>query len=95
MAELRDAVELLTTGRAPKKKRISYALYLQFSVLLYLNLAHAYFFMLAIGVIHHEWIPALPTIGYGWSLMVTILMRLTFKDTRFPGIWRNVDWKRM
>lgn len=33
-------------------------------------------FMLAVGVIHHEWIPTCPTIGFWWSLVLAFLLRL-------------------
>jgi hypothetical protein len=32
-------------------------------------------FMLAIGVIHHEWIRSCPTIGYWWSVLLASLIR--------------------
>lgn len=33
--------------------------------------------MLAVGVIHHEWIPQCPTIGYGWAVVLASLLRST------------------
>lgn len=30
--------------------------------------------MLAIGIVHHEWIPACPTIGYSWSVVLAGLL---------------------
>ncbi len=30
--------------------------------------------MLAIGIVHHEWIPACPTISYGWAVALTSLL---------------------
>jgi hypothetical protein len=35
-------------------------------------------FMLAVGIVHHEWIPACPTIGFWWSLLLVILLKWTF-----------------
>jgi hypothetical protein len=32
-------------------------------------------FMLAVGVIHHEWIPACPTIGYWSAVILAALVR--------------------
>jgi hypothetical protein len=32
--------------------------------------------MLAVGVIHHEWIPQCPTIGYPWAVLLALLIRL-------------------
>jgi predicted lipid-binding transport protein (Tim44 family) len=31
--------------------------------------------MLAVGVIHHEWIAQCPTIGYGWATLLASLVR--------------------
>jgi cytosine/uracil/thiamine/allantoin permease len=33
-------------------------------------------FMHAVGVIHHEWIPQLPTLGYWWSVLISLLISL-------------------
>lgn len=38
-------------------------------------------FMLAVGVIHHEWIPALPTLGFWWSVLVSALLRSALAST--------------
>jgi hypothetical protein len=35
--------------------------------------------MLAVGVIHHEWIPACPTIGYWWAALLALLLRVAFQ----------------
>lgn len=35
-------------------------------------------FMLAVGVIHHEWIHKLPTLGYWWSVIIAGLLRAAF-----------------
>lgn len=42
------------------------------------NAFQAYMFMLAIGIVHAEWWPAVPTIGYWWSLLVVFLVRGVF-----------------
>jgi hypothetical protein len=39
---------------------------------------HAWIFMLAVGVIHIEWIHALSTIGYWWSLLLVWMLRGIF-----------------
>lgn len=31
--------------------------------------------MLAVGVIHHEWIHSCPTIGFGWSVLLSSLIK--------------------
>ena len=35
-------------------------------------------FMLAVGVIHHEWIAQCPTIGYWWAVLLASLLRSAF-----------------
>lgn len=42
-------------------------------------------FMLAVGVIHHEWIPALPTIGYWWAVLVAYLLRVALTRAQPPS----------
>lgn len=36
-------------------------------------------FMLAVGVVHHEWIPQCPTIGFTWSVVLVALLRGAFR----------------
>ena len=36
----------------------------------------AFLFMIAVGVIHHEWLTNMPTIGFRGSLIVTVLLGL-------------------
>lgn len=35
-------------------------------------------FMLAVGIAHHDWVPALPPIGYGTSVLILTLLRAAF-----------------
>lgn len=44
--------------------------------------------MLAVGLAHAEWVPALPTIGYWWAVLLILLLRGTFSATR-PVASRN------
>jgi len=37
-------------------------------------------FMLTVGVIHAEWLPMLPTIGYWWAVIIIGLIRLCIVD---------------
>ncbi len=36
--------------------------------------------MLAVGIAHHEWIHALPTIGYSTAIWLAVLIRIVFTD---------------
>ena len=38
-------------------------------------------FMLAVGVIHHEWIESCPTIGFWWAILVAALLRGALSTT--------------
>lgn len=42
------------------------------------NLYLGWMFMLAVGIAHAEWIPALPTIGYWWSVLLVVMTRGLF-----------------
>lgn len=33
-------------------------------------------FMMAVGVVHHEWISACPTIGFFWACLIAFFIRL-------------------
>jgi len=46
------------------------------------SLAGGFELMLAVGIIHAEWIPALPTVGYWWACLVVLLLRGTFSRTQ-------------
>jgi len=37
--------------------------------------------MLAVGIAHAHWLPALPTIGYWWAVLIVTLMRGVFSRT--------------
>ncbi len=50
-------------------------------------LAQGWALMLAVGIIHSEWIPALPTIGYWWAVLIVFLLSGSFSRTR--------TWKEM
>lgn len=39
-------------------------------------------FMLAVGIIHHEWLPQLPTIGYWWAVLIVGLLKGTFSHSK-------------
>lgn len=42
--------------------------------------SNGWLFMLAVGIIHAEWIPALPTIGYWWAVLVVYLLSGVFSN---------------
>lgn len=39
------------------------------------TLAHGCYLMLAVGIVHDQWIPGLPTIGYWWAVLLVALLR--------------------
>jgi|KBSSwiStaDraftv2_1062776.scaffolds.fasta_scaffold01170_32 hypothetical protein len=44
-------------------------------------LLRGFWLMLAVGIIHAEWWPALPTVGYWWSVLIVSLL---------PGVFSPV-----
>jgi hypothetical protein len=41
-------------------------------------LLRGWMLMLAVGIIHAEWLPALPTLGYWWACMIVMLLNGVF-----------------
>jgi hypothetical protein len=41
--------------------------------------------MLAVGVIHHEWIPQCPTLGYWWSVLLAYLLQVSLTRATPPS----------
>ncbi|GIE30126.1 hypothetical protein Ait01nite_031710 [Actinoplanes italicus] len=37
-------------------------------------LLRGWLFMLAVGAIHHHWMPQIPTLGYWWAVLIWALM---------------------
>jgi len=50
-----------------------------------MSLLDGLWLMLAVGIAHAEWIPALPTIGYWWSVLLVALLRGCFSKLDFPA----------
>lgn len=46
-------------------------------VLVLTSMVFGLFLMLAVGVVHHEWVPSCPTIGYWWACLLAGLIRAT------------------
>lgn len=39
------------------------------------TLIDGWYLMLAVGIVHHEWIRSCPTIGYWWAVLLCFLIR--------------------
>jgi hypothetical protein len=50
-----------------------------------------FWFMLAVGVIHHEWLPELPTLGYWWSVLIAYLLRVALIRATPPKSGKSDD----
>jgi hypothetical protein len=50
-----------------------------------ISLVFGWYLMLAVGVAHAEWLPALPTIGYWWACLLVWLLRGVFSATQQPS----------
>lgn len=44
------------------------------------SLFFGWVFMLMIGVIHHEWLHGMPTIGYWWAVLITFMLRIVLMN---------------
>jgi len=40
------------------------------------SLALGWVFMILVGIIHAEWLPGVPTIGYWWAVLWAVLIRV-------------------
>jgi hypothetical protein len=58
---------------SPTRRRLNYPEKLL--IWLALTVSAGWEFMLLVGVVHHEWIPACPTIGFWWSVLIAFLAR--------------------
>jgi hypothetical protein len=50
-----------------------------------MTITAGWFLMLAVGVVHHEWIPACPTIGFWWAVLLASLIRGALYQHDFSG----------
>lgn len=71
--------ELIDLVRRDRRRRSRWKALGEFVVALLMlcveSLLTGWFLMLAVGVIHHEWIPSCPTIGYWWAALLSGLLR--------------------
>ena len=74
-----DIIDLVKDGRRYREKRGKWERF-WVGVLVRLMLAplDGLFLMLAVGIVHHEWWAAVPTIGYWWAIMLAVLLRPLF-----------------
>lgn len=45
-------------------------------------LMSGFWFMIAVGIAHSEWLPQLPTIGYWWAVLIVFLLCGVFSPQR-------------
>jgi hypothetical protein len=76
MTTREDVVELVRDGKRYREKRGKWERFwvraITGAILWPLN---GWMFMLAVGITHHEWWPALPTIGYWWACVIAGFIR--------------------
>lgn len=60
---------------------VVFAFILRVIVTFVIAIVCGFLFMLAVGIVHHEWITQCPTIGYWWAVLITGLLRMTFVST--------------
>ncbi len=75
MSQYGEAVRLIKLGRRAEQRGKAMRGCLGRLVIVALAyLFRGWWFMLGVGVIHHEWWPAVPTIGYWWAVAVVALL---------------------
>lgn len=65
----------MTTIGYRRARKTGKDVFVELCVSVVMSLLGGFMFMLAVGVVHHEWIAACPTIGYGWSVLLAALLR--------------------
>lgn len=71
-----ELVDLIRRDRRRRSRRKVLSEFVVALVMLYVEaLLTGWFLMLAIGVVHHEWIRSCPTIGYWWAALLSGLLR--------------------
>lgn len=82
MAEL---LRLARKGRRAEERSQAFKRFVrQLIVGLLISLSQAFCLMIAIGVLHHEWWPAMPPIGYWWALVAVYLLWGVFSRLPMP-----------
>jgi formate/nitrite transporter FocA (FNT family) len=78
-----ELVKLVQAEKRRQNRRKAYGRFAQALITSALvTLSHGWLFMLAVGIAHGEWVPALPTIGYGWALVLVALLRGVFSPIK-------------
>ncbi len=57
------------------RRRTKTAIWVSLATSLVMIAFSGWMFMLAVGIVHHEWIRACPTIGFGWAVLLAVLVR--------------------
>lgn len=72
-----DLVSLVRDGRTFRERRAKWEeFWLRFTLrLVLLAPLDGLSLMLLVGVVHHEWWPQVPTIGYWWAVLVGVFWR--------------------
>lgn len=79
MSQYAEAVRLIQKGRRAETRGKA----MQGCITRAVAVALAYLFrgwmlMLAVGIIHAEWLPQLPTLGYWWAVVIVALLNGVF-----------------
>lgn len=79
-----DLAALMRDGTKYRQKRSRWErFWIYLITALTLTPLNGWMLMFAIGVAHHQWWSAVPTIGYGWAVLLAALLRsaLTYTST--------------
>lgn len=76
MSDMAEVIRLAKLGhRAEKRSKAAQGCATWLLVSTLDALLGGWMLMLAVGIAHAEWIPALPTIGYWWAVVLVALTR--------------------
>jgi hypothetical protein len=74
-----ELLDMVRRDRSRRARRRSFGDFVSaMFVAAVVNLVAGFWFMLAVGVIHHEWSRSCPTIGYWCSVLLVSLLRGAF-----------------
>jgi hypothetical protein len=80
-----DLIRLIRKGRRAETRGKALTGFIGRQIALLLNaLFGGWMLMLTVGIVHSEWIPQVPTIGYWWATAIVALMGGVF--SRVPPV---------
>lgn len=79
-------------GRKTKSIGTSGVSWYEFWVSILLTFVAGWVLMLLVGIVHHEWLPDLPTLGYWPSLLIAFMLDWLVNLLRFGARVKLREW---